>query len=133
MMRVLMILDVTTEQLSAAIDNFANSPFPMDIHGEIALAAMYGERDRRRQNAPEFLVKVVDPCETGLDTREFSKEQECWIEQVTLIQRELAKQQLRVAAAAQSAGNAASVASQENEAFATMNKNFSLAWARAPL
>jgi len=86
-----------------------------------------------RQSSPEFLVKVVDECAANLDKREFSKEQEAWIVQVSVVQTELAKQQLRVARAAQNAGNAASIAEQENEAFATMTKNFSLLWEQAPL
>lgn len=91
------------------------------------------QRTLNRQAAPEFGVKIVDERASAFDKREFSKEQEAWIAQVSVVHTELAKQQLRVAIAAQNAGNAASIAEQESEAFATMTKNSNLLWERAPL
>lgn len=120
-MRVL-IQNVTNDQLNAAINDFANSPFPMDIYGEIALAAMYGERDRRRHNAPEFLVKVVDPCADDLAI--YSKAELDEIARATVIADRMARALIDLRRANAVKGDAEKAAKEAGYAAASANENW---------
>lgn len=72
------------------LSRIANTP------QNIALSSIQFEITRRndnRYNAPEFLVKVVDPCDESL--KEFAAAQEQWIEKCGFHAKALARAKLR--------------------------------------